>query len=337
MASEKANKAMNKHPRVSVPTGRWWQQLRLWTCTVCVLLSNSCVLAAPPSGSVSGGLVPDPVMASDAVAWDPESVVQRSQAYYRYILSYAFQLRTTIPDHLTRAVDELQSALQTQPDEVFLLTELAQLQLGRGKLDEALKVAQAAVEHDPKHYPGYLLLGRIYSRLQQYEASQEALNQALKLRPDEEDAYLDLGTLQATTNRQEEAVKTLQRLLQIKPESLRGLYALGRLQAERGQYDDAVALLKRALAERPEFDQALRILGTVYELQKRHAEAIEVYQELIERNPYHKTARYRLAELYIRQHDLDKALEVYQTLAQMEPEDVQYRLRMGLIYLRRQI
>jgi tetratricopeptide (TPR) repeat protein len=281
MASEKA-KAMNKHPRASMQVGIWWQQLRLWMWAVCMLLSCSCALAAPLLGRVL-----EPSVARDAAAWGPEAIVERSQAYYRYILSYAYQLQTAIPENLEHAVSELELALKHQPDDVFLLTELARLQLLQGKLDEALKAAQTAIEHDPKHHAAYLLLGRIYSRLQQYEAAQEALNQALKLRPDDEDAYLDLSILQAKTDRQEEAVKTLQRLLQIHPDSLRGLYALGRLQAERGQYDDAVTFLQRALKMRPDFDQVLRILGTVYELQKRHDKAIEVYEGLIQRNPYH--------------------------------------------------
>lgn len=108
---------MIKRPRASVRVGRvgvLWQRLRLWICVICVLLSNSSALAAPPSR-----LVVDPSVDGDVAVWDREAIVQRSRAYYRFILSYAYQLRTTIPDHLKQAATELESALTHQPDTVF--------------------------------------------------------------------------------------------------------------------------------------------------------------------------------------------------------------------------
>ena len=195
-----------------------WQCLRLCIGIVIFLLFNGCALANPQRV-----LVADEA-AKDKPQWSRHEILQQRDAYFHALLSYAYQLRSQIPQHLAKAVQELEQAVRSQPDVAFLYAELARLQLRRGELQPALEAAQAALEREPDSHPAYRLVGKAHARLQQYDEAQAALEKAIELQPDDADAYLDLSALHAKAGRPQAAVAVLEALLTRRPDSLRGLF-----------------------------------------------------------------------------------------------------------------
>ena len=120
--------------RVSVPSvcvGDVWKCLRLWTGVISFILFSGCALA-----NSQRGFVVDETVGGKA-AWDRQAIVDQRDAYYHAILSYAYQLRNQIPEHLAKATAEVKEALQYRPQTAYLHAELARLQLRQGELEAA--------------------------------------------------------------------------------------------------------------------------------------------------------------------------------------------------------
>src|SRR5688572_15162810 len=155
---------------------------------ISLLLLHGCAVARSlHTAAVNGG-------AKDTETMDVQEVLRRGESYYHYLLSYAFQLRNDLEEHLVQAIGEMQEALKQQPESVFLQTELARLQMRRGDMTAALRACQQAIALAPDHAPAHLLLGAVYVNLQKKEEAKAAFRKAIALDPLQEDGYLYLGT-----------------------------------------------------------------------------------------------------------------------------------------------
>ena len=138
--------------------GDMWKCLRLFIGVALFLLSNGCATANPQRV-----LVADEASSKDKPMWSRHEILQQRDAYFHAILSYAYQLRNQMPEHLAKAAEELEQAIRHEPDTAFLHAELARLQLRRGELQSALEAAQAALEREPDSHLAYRLVGKAHA------------------------------------------------------------------------------------------------------------------------------------------------------------------------------
>jgi predicted Zn-dependent protease len=102
------------------------------------------------------------------------------------------------------------------------------------------------------------------SRLERYDESAAAFQQALKLAPDSYVIKRDLAIPYFTRNRYPEAQGLLEELSRRNPQDDVVLYYLGRIYQERRQFDQALPLFEKVYNLNPTFSEIYYNLGTLY-------------------------------------------------------------------------
>jgi tetratricopeptide (TPR) repeat protein len=159
--------------------------------------------------------------------------------------------------------DDLQAAVEKDPDDADLSARLAEQLLRRNKAGEAKKLADAVLDKEPGHPVASVVKARLLSRGGDDEAATAVLEAALKAKPD--DAKL--------------------------------IVAVGRLYLERKQYADAARLFEKGREVAPLDADWLEQLARIYKELKDTEKLNGVLAELVGHDPDELDGRVRLAQL----------------------------------------
>ena len=160
-------------------------------------------------------------------------------------------------------------------------------------LTEAVGHLQEAVKIHPGYKNPYLLLGNAYNYLQQYEASIQAYEQALKLDPLYEEAKNNLGITYRDAGR---------------------YYG-----EQKGDLNKALQYLAKAYEMRPNEYEVLRLLGVAYGVGGNPGKAVEFFEKAAAAEPNNADAWYNLGSAYFNAGQPDKAQEFIQKAKQINP------------------
>ena len=125
------------------------------------------------------------------------------------------------------------------------------------------RMTQAAIQ-EPKN-PVYLYGKALaLAKLDRTDEAEGALQQGLKLDPDNFIIQRELAIEQFDRNRYQQAMPLLVRLAQSHPQDEVSLYYLGRIYQEQHQTDQALAAMERVQSANPAFVEIYHDLGTLY-------------------------------------------------------------------------
>ncbi len=160
-------------------------------------------------------------------------------------------------------------------------------------LTEAVGHLQEAIKIHPGYKNPYLLLGNAYNYLQQYEASIQAYEQALKLDPEYAEAQNNLGITYRDAGR---------------------YYG-----EQKGDLNKALQYLTKAYEMRPNEYEVLRLLGVAYGVGGNGAKAVEFFEKAATAEPNNADAWYNLGSAYFNDGQPEKAQEFIQKAKQINP------------------
>jgi tetratricopeptide (TPR) repeat protein len=103
------------------------------------------------------------------------------------------------------AAQEFQAELTNIPDSAQALAYLADADIHLGKQDEALPIAERAVQVDPGIAKAHVNLGILYADRGRQEDAVKEFNTAIKLSPNDQDPHWRLARLYQAMGKQEEA------------------------------------------------------------------------------------------------------------------------------------
>jgi tetratricopeptide (TPR) repeat protein len=129
----------------------------------------------------------------------------------RYI--YALMIDAFTADH-DRAYAEMDTALQFNPQYLSALTGYATLFIKVEEYDSALVYAMRAKEFHPESPSGYLLLGQIYIRTDQFEKAAQTYKEMLREFPANKNALTNLNHVSVHMRKFDEAHEYLEKLRQ---------------------------------------------------------------------------------------------------------------------------
>lgn len=162
-----------------------------------------------------------------------------------------------------------------------------------GMLNEAVGHLQEAIKIHPGYKNPFLLLGNAYNYLQQYEASIQAYEQALKLDPEYVEAQNNLGITYRDAGR---------------------YYG-----EQKGDLNKALQYLIKAYEMRPNEYETLRLLGVAYGVGGNGEKAVEFFSKAAEQEPNNADALYNLGSAYYNAGLPEKAQEFIQKAKQINP------------------
>jgi cytochrome c-type biogenesis protein CcmH len=118
-------------------------------------------------------------------------------------------------------------------------------------LGQAIASLIARLDQNPDDVEGWLLLGRSYMSMQNYQAARDALQRANELEPNEPLIMIDLAESIAFSSAQRElpdtAVSLLERALTVEPTAQKALWLLGLGKYQQGDYQSALGLWEQLL------------------------------------------------------------------------------------------
>jgi len=144
------------------------------------------------------------------------------------------------------AETEIRRALELDPGGIDVHTDYGYLLMHLGRLDEAIREGEIAVQLDPVSSLTRSALGRFYYRAHRYE----------------------------------EALRHLQRAVELEPRSAHANYRLADLYAQVGKYAEAIAAYERARDASPKGGNPQAAIARVYALMGKHREARQMIHGL---------------------------------------------------------
>jgi len=245
----------------------------------------------------------------------------------------------TKPQYPDKAFNQVEQALELNPNHISSLVLKGELYLIGNKMKEAIKQLNMVIELDYNTSKAHLLKGYIYSSLQEEKKAIQFFHNATSINPSYEEAYIQLGLLHQKNNdstavlyyknvlrinpknklalfnlakffqdsqRWNESIQTYTQLLQFYPTYADGYYNIGFVHIKLGLYDVAINDFAQAISFNSKFYEAYFSRGHCYETLGDIYRAELDYKKAININPDYQDAKDALANLYFKNNQIKK-------------------------------
>ena len=198
--------------------------------------------------------------------------------------------------------------------------QAAQAELDRGNPALAARIAQKAIEAQPKDAAALAVLGMAQERLGSSGEALASFRVAVGLRPDDARLRRGLGELLAARNEVGAAIVQLEESVRLEPRSAKALTALAELHLGARHLERAEQLARAALGVEPRGAPGQFLLGEALFKQGRMHEAEKALRTVIELDPARTAGRVRLADLLRMGGRLEEAEGALREALSLDPE-----------------
>jgi|GEM_PF-1547939 len=287
-----------------------------------------------------------------------------------YMAAYSLGLILETQGLLPEAATRYRQAIQLKPGLLNAYLNLAKLQARSSDpsaRDEAVSLARAAVQLDPRFVESHYVLGFALSQRNQFPEAVKAFSDAINLKKDYAQAYFGRAGAEKNLNQFEAALADIAQAIKVSPTEptyylLQGqIYqakgdgekalpaygaaldnklpdpamaylGIGDIYLSRGQSNVAETNYLKALSINPQLTQATFQLASVYFLQNRVDKATAEFEKAAKNLDNQSLAYYYLGSLYTRQGRIDDALKAYENAVKLDPSRVEARFELGNTY-----
>jgi tetratricopeptide (TPR) repeat protein len=209
--------------------------------------------------------------------------------------------------------DPLMASVQSQSGGVLPLLARAKTADAAGRLDEAVKLHQQALELDPRQEQTHINLISLYGRMKLYDRAQAHYRSAVALNPNRDEAHYNYAVLLTVLRRLPEAVAAYKRALELNPTNAEAHNNLAYLLAQQRRYDEALQHALKAVESKPGYPQAHYNAGVIYMQRGQSEHAIRHLEAAIQPNePHASRYMHSLAAVYARTGNAARARELEQ-------------------------
>jgi len=223
--------------------------------------------------------------------------------------------------------------IQKDPGNTGLRFGLAELLVGAGKPQEALKVYSQIVSRDEKG-PDAITARDAMARIQLVQGHDEEARSlvaaVLKLNPQDTDALLIRGELALKNNQSTAAIADLRAVLRSHPRSVDIQELLARAYMANGESGLAEQSLRAALEIAPQSTQARVELAQFLDTMQRSDEAVRLFEEAVRGDPQDTASRQGLVSAYLAKRDFNAALKQAEQLKVLRPNEAAGSYLAGL-------
>ena len=348
----KANQASDP-PAYATAEGHFREAIRLSPQLFEAYLALAELFLATDRGQDAG------VFIERAEAEVPES------AEMRYQLG-AFELRR---NNTAEAIEELDRALELEPDLPPALFSLAVARRRSGRLDAAAATFDRLAGIDGS-YPGLSLeRGLLYEAQGESERAVSSYEAALEADPEDLDLLLRLGAAQVSAGRIDDAEETLDRVRAERPNSAEANHFVGRVAFARGNFAESLNYFRQAvqldpsrgefhlyvgwaalengqlgeslhsvdtaIARDPSLGDAYWIRGVVKLRSGRPRDALEDLLRALELKPSRHEAHASIGDAYDQLSELDQAISSYEAAVERVDDNGRWWYRLGRLRMDR--
>lgn len=270
---------------------------------------------------------------------------------------YSAQRTFTVTAQTASSVEEFEQGVQTAynlyPDERFILalTQLKTAQLQEmlviaepteadqarfvSTAEQAILLAQQAIQSDPTSPAGYTALADVYNILDQAglegagERTLANLTEAEHRDPLDPSYSLARAIISAQGGDNEAAREHIKAALSLKNNYTNALFLLTQMAIQEGNVADAISVTEQVVTLEPNNPTRYYQLGILYAANQQFDRAISAYQAAIARDPNYANARYMLALVYAQQGRSEDALRELRIVQESNPDNEQLRANIS--------
>lgn len=167
------------------------------------------------------------------------------------------------------------------------------------RYDSSVKDFEQALKLNPAHYDTYIMLGKVYTRINRFKDSEQILLKATAVQPKNPEAYDALMTYYLFLERPRDAVGISETAVKsgVDPNALPDI---GWSYYQAGMEDKAEEAYNRQLKADPAAYGPLRNLGILAYTRGDHQKALDYYLQAEKSDPKNKTLPYLKALAYVK-------------------------------------
>ncbi|MGR3311188.1 MAG: tetratricopeptide repeat protein [Candidatus Brocadiales bacterium] len=147
-----------------------------------------------------------------------------------------------------------------------------------GKLNEAIKEWEKAVDMDPKFIKAHNYLARSYYTNERFDDALNEYKKIVELDPANAMAQVSIGFVYRIKRMHDEAIAACNNALQINPQLASAYHCIGKSYVDKKMYTKAIDAYKRAITINPNHADAYFELGIAFESDGRIEEAKQAFQ-----------------------------------------------------------
>jgi tetratricopeptide (TPR) repeat protein len=174
----------------------------------------------------------------------------------------------------------------------------AMVEMESQRYPEAVPILEEVVKQEPHALTAYLLLGRAYVSLKEFQKAIAPLQHVVATTPDNSLARYELGCALVKTGRWDEAAPQFEAAVSQMNSSAMMHFYLALVYQRTSRNDEAMAEFKNALRWDPKNFAANLLLGRIYIKQQKAADALSLLQKAAQLHPDAIDPHRLLAEAY---------------------------------------
>jgi tetratricopeptide (TPR) repeat protein len=241
-------------------------------------------------------------------------------------------LREKVVQNPSLAIDYFKQILSISPDNHNALYELGQIYFKKGDLVTAKNFAQQAVTVETNNEWYWLLNANIYQQQQDFELLAYALDELIKLNPENLDYVFDKANAYFMMDKADESLviyNDLEKQIGLSDQVLQGRQ---RIFLKKGNIAKAAEDLDQLIKNNPTEVRFYLFLGDLYFANKMGKEALGVYQKAKDLDPENPFTRMAIAQILEAQGNDDEAYKEIKIAFEQPSLNIDQKVKIILKY-----
>jgi tetratricopeptide (TPR) repeat protein len=230
-----------------------------------------------------------------------------------------------------QALNSYRSALKFSPDYVPALKGAAQLQF-----DARDRAAIPLLEHilrlEPKDYTSHAMLAVLAYNNGDCPSAVEHFAQSRSLLDSQPGAMQDYGVCLLRLKHTNQGIEVFQQILSLHPEDARARRGLAAVQLDAGKASDALATLEPSLKSEPDID-TMQLASAAYEANGDTPNAVKVLRDAIVKDPRRVALYVDFANLAMNHQSFQAGVEMVNAGLKLHSEAAALYLARGVLYV----
>ncbi len=223
--------------------------------------------------------------------------------------------------------------LSLKPTDPYVKKKFSIELIRMGSLEEAtILLIEALSQTNYSEETLGLILGGVYTALNDGQRARETYHKVLKIHPGSEEACVFLAKSYSLDAKYDSAHKLLRKCNKRKGVKAIFAYYQGKVFIKQGKYKSANSSFKKALKVDPSYHQAALAMGLIQEEKENIKGAIKVYQGFLKKNTVSYPILSRLVQVMFAAEKFKEVLPYAETLSSLDPSDLNLRVRLGILY-----
>ena len=235
------------------------------------------------------------------------------------------------------AIEYFERANAVRPNEKYLMLPYVEALFKAGQAEEAQRLADEYIAHDPSGPEMYDLLYLYYASSQRPEDALAVLQSRARNNPNSADARISLATHHARIGDEAAARAVIGEITSDHSRFDDGLLKAGAFLMLLGDREGAAGAYQQGLEADPEQrSEYLRRMATVRLAQNRREEGRKLIDQSLEADPGNSAARFTLANLLLLEggeESVARAIVEFEGIIKDKPADALLRLNLSKAYL----